>query len=60
MSMEPSSRRPLSQLTATKLRVRAAEARDMAHPATSEEISAALYRLAERFERLANNRDGGN
>ena len=53
MSMEP-------QLTAIELRVRAAEARDMAHPATSEEISGTLYRLAERFERLANNRDGGN
>jgi hypothetical protein len=54
--MQPPHRRPLSQLTPDELRARAAEARDMARAARSEEIRAALYRLAERFERLAASR----
>ena len=54
--MQPPHRRPLSQLTPDELRARAAEARDMARAARSEEIRAALYRLAERFERLATSR----
>ena len=49
----PPNRKPLSELTPGELRARAAEMRRMAETATTERIRAALRRLADRFERLA-------
>lgn len=46
-------RKPLSELTRGELRMRATELRAMAETATSMDIQDALYRLAERYERLA-------
>jgi hypothetical protein len=46
-------RKPISELTRSELRVRAIELRAMAGTATSKHISDALYRLAQRYERLA-------
>lgn len=46
-------RKPIAELTRGELRARATELRAMAETATSKDIQDALYRLAERYERLA-------
>ena len=55
--MRPPRHKPLSELTADELRGRAEEMREMAQTASSQEVRQALLRLAERFDRLADDRN---
>lgn len=48
---------PLSELSAPRLRERAAAMRDLAHTARTTEAARGLLRLAERFEKLACDKD---
>ena len=56
MPTDPEPRPPPSELTVAELLARAAEYRRMAMNATTNEVMQSLFRLAERYERLARER----
>ena len=53
----PDSHLPLSQRSASNLRSRSDEMRQMAQSATTQDVKAALLRLADDFEKLAAERE---
>jgi hypothetical protein len=58
--LPPGSRPRLSDLTPEQLRQRAREYRSMAEGASTARIRDALERLADRFDELADSREGDN